>query len=79
MIQPIAMESFGGVNISGSGEVLSHRDAGAFLDDEDKEAEEMRRREEEKKKQNESPYKEFYREGKGQGNYYDPAKKFGII
>lgn len=51
--------------------------AGAFLDDEEKEADEMRRREEDKKKQAESPYKEFYRDTSG--NYYDPTKKFGII
>jgi len=51
--------------------------AGTFLDDEDKETEEMRKREDDKKRQNESPYKEFYRDGTG--NFYDPTKKFGII
>lgn len=55
-----------------------HRDAAnAFLDDEEKEAEEARRFQDDKKRQNESPYKEFYRDTTG--NYYDPAKKFGII
>ena len=53
------------------------RDAAAFLEDEEKEAEEQRRKDEEKKKQQESPTKEFFRDG--QGNYFDPTKKFGII
>lgn len=67
LINPIALEG-------GQG---SPREAGAFLDDEEKEAEEQRRIEESKKKQSESPYKEFYRDP--QGNLYDPQKKFGII
>jgi hypothetical protein len=46
------------------------RDANAFLDDEEKDAEEARKQQDDKKRQNESPYKEFYRDTSG--NYYDP-------
>jgi hypothetical protein len=45
--------------------------------DEEEQAEERRRQEEEKKKNQESPYKEYYRDNTG--NYFDPTKKFGII
>lgn len=45
----------------------------------EEEEEMLRHKEEEekKKKENESPYKELYRDT--QGNVYDPTKKFGII
>lgn len=70
-INPIAVDSFGEFD-------PNQKDAAnAFLDDEEKEAEEARRFQEDKKRQNESPYKECYRDTTG--NYYDPAKKFGII
>lgn len=76
-INPIALSGNEGFDGSGAFDG-AHRDAANnFLDDEEKDAEEARRQQEEKKRQNESPYKEFYRDTTG--GYYDPAKKFGII
>jgi hypothetical protein len=73
LINPIAIDTMSQQQ-DGMG---SHRETGGYLDDDENNAEEMRRTEDSKKKQNESPYKEFYRDTSG--NYYDPQKKFGII
>ena len=48
-----------------------------MLADEEHEEDERRRIEEEKKRNNDSPYKELYRDG--QGNMFDPNKKYGVI
>ena len=67
LIQPVAVDHM--VEL-GKGLGQLPPDANSLFIDEEEQAEERRRQEEDKKKNQESPYKEYFRDG--QGNIFDP-------